>query len=156
MPSKINNRGPVMKLKCICCSLLLLSLLSACSSVKDVVNPYEENFKCRAKDSEGKCVDTPTAYKDARYPAPVPEPGTPPQAGGMPNINIAKLDAQNSRYKTLASLLENPEAPMLNPPKILRVLVLPYKGDNNELFMTRYAYLEIEKAQWILTDIKEK
>jgi len=142
-----------MKMKLLCSSLLLLSLLSGCGSVKDVVNPYEENFKCRAKDSEGKCVDTPTAYRDARYPAATQEPGV---TEGVGQLNISKLDAQNSRYKTLAGLLENPEAPMLNPPKILRVLVLPYKGDSNELFMTRFAYLEIEKAQWILTDIKEK
>jgi conjugal transfer pilus assembly protein TraV len=94
-------------------------------------------------------VDTPSAYKDARYPPAI-------AGAGENSLNISQLDAQNSRYKTLADLLENPDAPMLNPPKILRVLVLPYKGDNNELFMTRYAYIEIEKAQWILTDINEK
>ena len=148
MTHKISNRGNrTMKLTGY--SLLLMVLLSACAPVKDVINPYEENFKCRAKDSEGKCVDTPLAYKDARYPSAIP-------GAGENTINISQLEAQNSRYKTLADLLENPEAPLLNPPKILRVLVLPYKGDNNELFMTRYAYLEIEKAQWILTDIKEK
>ena len=45
---------------------------------------------------------------------------------------------------------------MLNPPKILRVLLLPYKGENNELFMTRYVYLEIEPSQWVLTEVSEK
>ncbi len=150
MTYKIANRGIKKTMKLTCYSLLLLALLSACAPVKDIINPYEENFKCRAKDSEGKCVDTPSAYKDARYPSAIAA------GAGENSINISQLDAQNSRYKTLADLLENPEAPLLNPPKILRVLVLPYKGDNNELFMTRYAYLEIEKAQWILTDIKEK
>ena len=43
-------------------------LVSGCAGVKDAVNPYEENFRCKAKDSEGKCLDTPTAYKEARLP----------------------------------------------------------------------------------------
>ena len=134
-----------MKRLCIC--LLVLSLVSGCASVKDAVNPYEENFKCRAKDSEGKCVDTPSAYKEARLPD---------NQGTDSSISTSRIEAQNSRYKTLVDLLEAPETPVLNPPRILRVLLLPYKGENNELFMTRYAYLEIEPAQWVLTEVNEK
>lgn len=127
--------------------LLLLTLISGCASVKDAVNPYEENFKCRAKDSEGKCVDTPSAYKEARLPD---------NQGTDSSTSSSRIEAQNSRYKTLVDLLEAPETPVLNPPRILRVLLLPYKGENNELFMTRYAYLEIEPAQWVLTEVSEK
>ena len=111
------------------------------------MNPYEENFKCRAKDSEGKCVDTPAAYKEARLPD---------NQGTDSSTSTSRIEAQNSRYKTLVDLLEAPETPVLNPPRILRVLLLPYKGENNELFMTRYAYLEIEPAQWVLTEVSEK
>ena len=128
--------------------LLVLALVSGCAGVKDAVNPYEENFRCKAKDSEGKCVDTPSAYKEARLPD---MHGV--EAG---SINDAQVEAQNNRYKVLADLLEMPETPVLNPPKILRVLLLPYKGEYNKLFMTRYAYLEIEPAQWVLTEISEK
>ena len=127
--------------------LLLLTLVSGCAGVKDAVNPYEENFKCRAKDSEGKCVDTPAAYKEARLPD---------NQGTDSSTSTSRIEAQNSRYKTLVDLLEAPETPVLNPPRILRVLLLPYKGENNELFMTRYAYLEIEPAQWVLTEVSEK
>ena len=134
-----------MKRWCIC--LLVLNLVSGCASVKDAVNPYEENFKCRAKDSEGKCVDTPSAYKEARLPD---------NQGTDSSISTSRIEAQNSRYKTLVDLLEAQETPVLNPPRILRVLLLPYKGENNELFMTRYAYLEIEPAQWVLTEVSEK
>ena len=127
---------------------VILSLLcvAGCAQVKDAVNPYEENFKCKAKDSEGKCLDTPTAYKEARL----------PDGQGGENSNASQIEAQNSRYKALTDVLEAPETPMLNPPKILRVLLLPYKGENNELFMTRYAYLEIEPSQWVLTEVSEK
>jgi len=126
--------------------LVALAFVSGCARVKDAVNPYEENFRCKAKDSDGKCLDTPTAYKEARL----------PDSSGDKNVNASQIEAQNSRYKALTDLLEAPETPVLNPPKILRVLLLPYKGENNELFMTRYAYLEIEPSQWVLTEVSEK
>ena len=127
--------------------ILILLCVSGCAGVKDAVNPYEENFHCKAKDSDGKCMDTPTAYKEARLPDGQLSEATP---------NTSQIEAQNSRYKALTDLLEAPETPVLNPPKILRVLLLPYKGENNELFMTRYAYLEIEPSEWVLTEVSEK
>ena len=127
--------------------ILILLCISGCAGVKDAVNPYEENFHCKAKDSDGKCLDTPTAYKEARLPGGQLSEATP---------NTSQIEAQNSRYKALTDLLEAPETAVLNPPKILRVLLLPYKGENNELFMTRYAYLEIEPSQWVLTEVSEK
>ena len=134
-------------MKQLLASILILLCVSGCAGVKNAVNPYEENFRCKAKDSEGKCLDTPTAYKEARLPDGQLSEATP---------NTSQIEAQNSRYKALTDLLEAPETPVLNPPKILRVLLLPYKGENNELFMTRYAYLEIEPSQWILTEVSEK
>lgn len=109
-----------------CKSLLILAgcaiVLSACSPLKTAINPYEENFKCRAKDNEGKCVDTPTAYKDARYPA-IAE-------NADPAANDAKQEVQDNRYKILVDLLQEPKKPLLQPPTILRVLLLPYKGED--------------------------
>ena len=127
--------------------ILILLCISGCAGVKDAVNPYEENFRCKAKDSDGKCLDTPTAYREARLPDGQMSEAIP---------NTSQIEAQNSRYKALTDLLEAPETPVLNPPKILRVLLLPYKGENNELFMTRFAYLEIEPSQWVLTEVSEK
>ncbi len=134
-------------MKQLLAGILILLYASGCAGVKDAVNPYEENFRCKAKDSDGKCLDTPTAYKEARLPDGQTNEAT---------SNASQIEAQNSRYKALADLLEAPETPVLNPPKILRVLLLPYKGENNELFMTRYAYLEIEPSQWVLTEVSEK
>lgn len=131
-----------------CGLLLFLLLLSACAPVKDVINPYNEDFKCRAKDDSGKCIDTPTAYKEARYPEAkegLPEPGA-----------AIKQAAQDKRYKVLTELLEEPTKPVLQPPKILRVLLLPYQGEQEELFMTRFVYVKIEDSQWVLTDLAEK
>lgn len=122
-------------------------LLSACSTMKDAINPYNENFKCRAPEDDGECIDTPTAYKKARYPEIVSDEYP---------VNGLQQEVQDNRYKILAELLQEPKKPMLQPPKILRVLLLPYKGENEELFMTRYIYVKIEDSKWILTDLTEK
>ncbi len=128
-------------------SLLMLFLASGCAGVKDVVNPYEEDFRCRARDEAGTCLDTAAAYQEARLPV-SPE--------GEPVATDAQVEAQNSRYRILAELLEEPDTPLLQPPKVLRVLLLPYRGEDNELFMTRYAFLEVERAQWVLTEMSER
>jgi conjugal transfer pilus assembly protein TraV len=129
---------------CLCLSL------SACS-VKNAVNPYDEDFHCRATDSEGRCTDTPNAYRSARHPESK-------ESSGENSVTVTplKIEAKASQYKAIADLLESPKAPLMNPPKVLRVLILPYRGEKNELFMSRYAYVEIEKSTWILTDAKEK
>ena len=131
-------------MKAMCIGLLAMVVLSGCGPVKNAVNPYEENFRCRAKDSEDQCVDTPTAYRQAR----VPDPAT-------ASTNAVQDEAQGERYRAISDLLTAPETPLLNPPKILRVLLLPYRGEANELFMSRYAYLEIEPAEWVLTEVRE-
>jgi len=148
-------------------AVLLLSLLPACAPMQDAINPYEENFKCRAKDDEGKCVDTPSAYKEARFPeaektdcpnCPDNDEENDEQSKKYSHAitNSTQLTAQNSRYKVLTELLAEPEKPMLEPPKIMRVLMLPYKGESDELFMPRYVYMKLKESQWILTDINEK
>ena len=131
-------------MKAMYIGLLALVVLCGCGPVKNAVNPYEENFRCRAKDSEGQCVDTPTAYRQARVPDPATE-----------STNAVQDEAQGERYRAISDLLAAPETPLLNPPKILRVLLLPYRGEANELFMSRYAYLEIEPAEWVLTEVRE-
>ena len=156
--------------------LLPLLLLSGCGGVGRIVNPYEENFKCRTRDDAGKCISTPSAYKEARFPDADNASETsctnangdtiacPPATTDESNIFVTKvsktstnqLTAQNSRYKALTALLAEPDKPMLEPPKIMRVLMLPYKGENDELFMTRYVYLKLKESQWVLTDISEK
>lgn len=128
---------------------VFLLLFQACAPMQDAINPYEENFRCKAKDDAGECIDTPTAYQKARYPEPE-------LSAEQDVINENKQIIQDNRYKILTDLLEEPEKPMLQPPKILRVLLLPYKGEDGELFMTRYVYLKIEDSKWILTDLNEK
>ncbi len=122
-------------------------LLSSCAPLQDTINPYEENFKCKAKNDAGECIDTPTAYRKARYPESLQD---------MESSLESKQEVLSNRYKLLAELLQEEKKPLLQPPKILRVLLLPYKGEKEELFMSRYVYVKIEDSQWILTDLVEK
>jgi conjugal transfer pilus assembly protein TraV len=121
-------------------------LLTSCGPV---LNPYNEDFKCRARDDAGECIDTPTAYKKARYPETETTEKTELQNG-------VKQEIQDIRYAVLAQLLQEEKKPLLQPPKILRVLLLPYKGEGEELFMSRYVYVKIEDSKWILTDLAEQ
>ena len=130
-------------------TLLLLFLLTACGPLQETVNPYNENFKCRARDDAGECIDTPTAYKKARYPEAAPGEEAEPATGITQEI-------QDNRYRLVAGLLKEEKKPLLQPPKILRVLLLPYKGEDDELFMSRYVYVKIEDSRWILTDLAEE
>ncbi len=136
------------KLPLVPVAALLFLLLPGCSPMKKAINPYEENFKCRAADDTGKCIDTPTAYREARYPAPDGERRGPGTTGPRQRI-------QDQRYRTVAGLLRESRKPLLLPPKILRVLLLPYRGEKGELFMGRYIYVRIEESRWILTDLTE-
>ena len=131
-------------MKTIYVGLLILTVVAGCAPVKNAANPHEAYVRCRARDAEGQCVDTPTAYRQARVPDPATE-----------TTSAVQDEAQGERYRAISDLLAAPETPLLNPPKILRVLLLPYRGEANELFMSRYAYLEIEPAEWVLTEVRE-
>ncbi|BCO09254.1 hypothetical protein GF1_16300 [Desulfolithobacter dissulfuricans] len=127
-------------------AILASVTLTGCGAA---LNPYHEDFNCKAPASDGRCLDTPTAYEEAV------------KINDMVLVDKsdAKIDpereVQASRYETLAKLLKKPRKPILEPPKVLRVLLLPYKGDGNELFMSRYVYVTVEEARWVLTDRHE-
>ncbi len=127
---------------------LFLLILSGCTTFKEAVNPYNEQFKCRAKGDSGQCIDTPAAYDKARHPE---------TDGSAKEITtLLKQQVINKRYHTVSNLLRQPEKPMLQPPKILRVLLLPYESKDEELFMSRYVYLKIKKSDWLLTELTDE
>jgi conjugal transfer pilus assembly protein TraV len=57
---------------------------------------------------------------------------------------------QRAVNKKLAIMLKAPNTPLIAPPQVMRVLVLPYKGDMNELYMMRYIYLLIDDPKWVV------
>lgn len=148
---KLLSHGPSVS------TVFFLLLLTGCGPI---LNPYEEHFKCKTPAEDGKCIDTPTAYLEARHPEEKnsQEEGCPGCGGtaAVHNPPTPHQDVQDARYRILNDLLQGPDKPLLQPPKILRVLMLPYEGEQGELFMTRFVYLQVEDAKWLLSEQHEK
>jgi len=121
-------------------------LLTSCGPV---LNPYNEDFKCRARDDAGELY----RYADGLQKSSVSRDKSDRKTEFQ---NGVKQEIQDNRYAVLAQLLQEEKKPLLQPPKILRVLLLPYKGEGEELFMSRYVYVKIEDSKWILTDLAEQ
>ncbi len=140
--------------------ILATSFLTLSCSCTPILNPYEENFKCGASDDMGECVDTITAYHSARFPEPIKLTDASVTAPHPVDPVITSLKARDhqleyARYQAITEFLEEPQQPLLLPPKTLRVLMLPYEGRDGELFMPRYVYLQVEDARWLVTEQKE-
>ena len=150
-------------------------LLGGCAAL----DPYDNQVYCRATDQPGRCMDVIEAYRQAvidgykRHPTEEPDPAPPaadaavpapnpqfnptdptaptlPAAAGTLSPREAYLRARDAR---LAELLEDPVTPVLAPPKLLRVLILPYTTRQNgveELHMARYTYIKVEESRFVL------
>lgn len=122
-------------------AILATMLLSGCA----LVNPYKEGFECPGYD-KGKCTSVKNAYKED-ISSPVAKTDGSKTTDGA---GAAETDYQKEVYGKLSALLKAPKTPMVAPPKVMRIMFLPYKGDNNELFMTRYAYFMVDEPKWIM------
>lgn len=112
---------------------LLIMTLTGC------LNPYAGDFNCPKTDN-GKCVSVQDAYYESK---------------GQFNEKRAQSDLgdyQEALYGRMAGLLTEPETPMVVAPKVMRVLMLPYEGQDRELYLYRYAYIFTDQPRWILTD----
>jgi conjugal transfer pilus assembly protein TraV len=80
---------------------------------------------------------------------------------GTPSVaTLATGNAEETSYNRYRSalydkfngLLKEPQTPIVAPPKVMRVLLLPYTGQENEFYMLRYVYFFVDKPRWILGD----
>jgi conjugal transfer pilus assembly protein TraV len=133
---------------------VLAILLAGCASI---LNPYESDFQCPDTD-RGKCVSVQDAYTESAKKNYAKEhkdelkSEKPNEGDALESQHKKNNDYQEALYKELAGLLKEPLTPMVAPPKVMRVLLLPYKGDSNELYMIRYVYFFVEEPKWILGD----
>ena len=125
-------------------AVLLMALLAACSTVGNTINPYKSNFNCPYKES-GRCISMTGAYDESR--GQKMQPTDPAKAAVLPTNGEKAYE--ESVYKKLAGLLEEPKTPLIAPPKVMRVLLLPYKNDR-DLYMYRYAYFVVDDFRWVL------
>ncbi|MDO3380353.1 TraV family lipoprotein [Geoalkalibacter halelectricus] len=119
-------------------------------------SPYSSQFRCPETDP-GKCVPLYEAYLESR--GMVSPSNSNGSNGRNPMMSVSsdrhisgESDYQEALYGRLAGLLRDPETPMVAPPKVMRVLLLPYRGDGNELYMPRYTYFFVDEPRWILGD----
>jgi conjugal transfer pilus assembly protein TraV len=134
-------------------ALVTIAILSACSTVGDAVNPYKSNFNCPYKES-GRCVSMTGAYDESRQgPSDVGKTAVGcPSGGPCPLVAVPSASEaayQENVYKKLSGLLDEPKTPLIAPPKVMRVLLLPYKN-GKDLYMYRYAYFIVDDFRWVL------
>ncbi len=116
-------------------AILALFFLSGCASV---FNPYESKFQCPPTDP-GKCVPIKEAYKES-----LSQSHNATEAPDGRNLYLEE------KFRLLRALIEEPEPPVIKPPKILRVLILSYVGEENELYGWRYVYIMVDEPAWII------
>lgn len=135
-----------------------LSLAFALSGCAGVMNPYHSNFQC-PNFKNGRCVSVEDAYKEStsQY-HDLWKKGLGDTRVGDDNGRIQKAgpsiadEYQSALYGRLDGLLKSPVSPMVVPPQVMRVLILPYTGRDNELYMARYVYLFLSGPRWLLDD----
>ena len=59
---------------------------------------------------------------------------------------------RSALFDKFNGLLKEPKTPIVAPQKVMRVLLLPYTGQENEFYMLRYVYFFVDKPRWILGD----
>ena len=133
-------------------AVLTATLDTGCSTVGEAMNPYGSSFNCKMTEN-GKCITMTGAYRESLQPRESKDEKRRKDKAGDPRGGEA-LEAtyQGSLYKRLSGLLEEPDTPVIAPPKVMRVLLLPYKGTDKELFMYRYAYFLVDDYSWVLED----
>lgn len=59
---------------------------------------------------------------------------------------------RSALYDKFGNLLKEPKTPIVSPPKTMRVLLMPYTGQENEFYMLRYVYFFVDEPRWLLGD----
>jgi conjugal transfer pilus assembly protein TraV len=131
-------------------SLLVVCLLfSGCAWMGEAVNPYKSSFNCPLGDN-GKCINMTDAYKESLQPENALQPSRTVTAGAQQTRPETMYQA--SLYKKLTGLLDEPTTPVVAPPKVMRVLLLPYRGGDRELYLYRYVFFVVDDYTWTLGD----
>lgn len=155
-----------------------IALLSGCA----IFNPYQEEFACPAV-YKGKCISVKGAYAESKNGTDggVNDPKITPCSddeadagkcssftnskkavakGGEPEedstVEVRNYNAYKaSLYQRFNNLIREPQMPVVVPPKTMRVLLLPYKGQDGEFYMLRHVYFFVDEPRWMLGDSVE-
>jgi conjugal transfer pilus assembly protein TraV len=150
---------------------MILLTLTGCGC--SILSPYDSEFPCKGGYA-GKCSSVRGAHVEslAGLDGGVKEQKNPPpcegescqaakyQAGeqrvGLSPQESAEGAYKTSLYKRLDNLLQEPKMPVVAPPKVMRILMLPYKGQEGEFYMMRHTYFFVDEPRWVLGDSVEE
>ena len=141
--------------------VLLLFIVSLFLAGCSVFNPYHSQFMC-PNPYPGKCVPLKQAYEESKKNV---EPGNESEKKDKKSdISENKIKESSEEeyiyrtefYKEMASILKQPSTPFVVPPKVMRVLILPYTTKSNTLEMSRYVYFFATLPRWVLNQEGDK
>lgn len=139
----------IMRFAKVLLILPVFTLLYGCASI---LNPYESNFACPIVE-EGKCVSIPTAYKESLADISLEEKKPKKEQDG--EFFFIEGAYRDALFTKLTQLLRDPKSPVLAPPKIVRIMILPYQNeDNREFYSARYVYTIVDDPKWLFQNLK--
>ncbi len=148
--------------------LLIVLLASGCAGVLD---PYDSKLNCPDPDF-GVCTDVETAWKEsfkdrqelkrqARIRAakqhhkkcPDGDCSQPKSRTGNESQNPKDINIYfTSWLKETTKLLEQPQTPVIKPPRVLYGLIFPYDGGHGDvLFMSQRVFIIAEPPRFVLS-----
>lgn len=95
----------------------------------------------------GDGVVYPTTAKAQPAKAAVPSPAS--GYAVRPKPETAYREASLAKA---AKLLKEPVTPVVIPPLVMRILILPRKGEDGELNMAQFSYVMVDKPRWAMGD----
>lgn len=159
-----------MKMSRFAIMVAMVAVSAGCS----IMNPYDSEFPCKGGFA-GKCASVRDAHLEslAGLDGGVKERINPPPCEGedcqarkfkdqapadgdplLRNTDPKSAEGayKESLYKRLDNLLQEPKMPVVSPPKVMRILMLPYKGQEGEFYMMRHLYFFVDEPRWVLGD----
>lgn len=135
--------------------LLLLAVSTITFGCASVMNPYSENFTCPIMEN-GKCVSIQHAYQESVTGKPITlEEQKSKKEQTQMEYSPVEEAYKDALFTKLSQLLKDPKTPLIAPPKVVRVMILPYQdATGKEFYSARYIYTIVDEPQWILQNIK--
>ena len=146
-------------------SIAICLALAGCSSIGNVMNPYQSKFSCGEAGDTGSCGSLQTAYAGSienKSPVIAVKEGDSkdPAAKAVEVRTISLTDQYDLSYRKatlskLNKLVEAPVTPIVAPPTVMRILMLSYADDEDILNMNRFSYIMLDKPRWVVGEGEE-
>jgi conjugal transfer pilus assembly protein TraV len=143
-------------------AVVVFILLTGCSS--KILNPYESEFRCLGGGNEGDCISTMGAYnesiEDKEYSTQEVVESLSDKTKKSINGEITQKKRKaltpkqiydKNRYGLMTMIVKDEASPIVVPPEVVRVLIVPYTGSDNNMYGFRYSYFFATDPKWRFT-----